>query len=158
MKRNFQKSAENRKIIIRGFYLPTPLYRLCITELKSERYFQQNLESLSDYGDTLKHYEELVENKVSLEERQKIIDEAFGKIPTQYHAAMRYMISTSDTGEKQKEKLQEKYDVEIKEAKAWLRKLVYFYAEAAGYPVPHSGREYELYIDNSGECEICPYE
>lgn len=156
MKRNSQRSAESRKIIIRGFNLPTPLYKLCITELKSERYFQQNLESLSEYGDTLKHYEELVENKVSLEERQKIIDEAFGNIPMQYHAAMRYMINTSDTDEKQKEKLQEKYDIEIKEAKAWFRKLAYFYAEAAGYPVPHNGRTYEFYIDSNGECKITP--
>lgn len=158
MKRNSQVASAEKRGIIRGFYLPKKLYKLCITELRCEKYFQQNLDSMSSYKDTLKHYETLVEDKISLEVRTQVINDAFDQIPMQYHAAVRYMINTADTEEKQCETLQEKFGVEIKEAKAWLRKLVYFYADAAGYPVPHSGRTYEFYIDENGDCKICPYE
>lgn len=156
--RNIRELPEKDGKVIRGFNLPAPLYALCMAELKTTKYFKRNLESMLEYGeDILQRYEALIVDKESLQRKLRAVNEAFKQIPSQYHEALKYMLYTADTEEKQRMKLVEKYGLEIKEAKAWLKKLVYFYADAAGYPVPHNGKAYEFDINEDGKCVICYY-
>lgn len=145
---------DNDSRVIWGFDLPKPLYKVCLAELRTYDYLKRNFASIVAYGERLTHYEDCVDRKINLELRLRDMDAAFDAIPTKYHAPMRYMITTDDNESEQRYKLQQQYELEWKDAKEWLHKLVYFYAEYAGYPVSHGGKGYTMAVDDDGSVEI----
>ena len=150
------KKRDNQKEvhIIRGFYLPPALFKVCLAELKSYGYLKQNLKSMIATGEKLANFTELVEKKVNVELKLGEMDMAFASLPDKYRAPMEYMLTTNDTDAIQRMKLENLYEMEFKEAREWLKKLIYFYAEIAGYPVPHSGSSYTMEVSDDGKVEI----
>ena len=148
------KSRRCDKGIVTGFRLPPVLFKACLEQLKTYDYLKKNLSTLDRIGDGIYKFTPIVEKRTDLQLRLQEMEDAFAEIPGQYHDAIHYLLKSRDSKENQRMKLEEEYELEYKEAQTWLIKLVYFYADRCGYPVPHSGEQYIFEITDEGDIEV----